>query len=909
MIVRIDGDGVTCAFGYPKALDDAGRRATEAALDLHAAMAALNQSFTFPDQSIRLHSGVHSGVVLVREGDLVRGRIEILGDTTNVAARLCDHAEPDQIVVSEASLGGDRHFFLAEGGIAVPVKGRKTPIAALLISGRDEAETRFAARSKRGMAPFCGRDHEMKQLGELLEKCRSGDRRGVIVIGPPGIGKTRLLSRFLDVAIRKGIAVHRGYCESYLGARPLQPFEQIAQSLADSATGGDTPARVLNWARNSAEQLAILAIDDWQWADDASHLLLGEIIRNRPGYLLILLASRPDRIDAPELDGFAQVQLGPLSESESDAAISGLLHSIDPFRAERIRRLSGGSPLYIEELCHAQAAHFSSQVASDSSVWLDTLVHARFLELPERQADLVRTASVIGHMIPLGLFAAVTGIDASDPILDELNASDFLYRGDITGTLRFKHALTRDAIYRTVGFDERQRLHALVAERLEALAGQEGEDEHVDALAYHHAACGNAVRAIGYAIKAGDRAMQVVAQDRAQAHFRLGLDLAWASPDLAIPPETRISLIHKYGAASAVDPVTEQVEVFSYVAAQAAKFGDMLAGCYATYWLGATLYGVGRSVEAIETFKRCQLIADQLGIESLKTQIEANLGQAYVRTGEFDLAMRYLDSSTIKLAQSSSSRSRAGLAYALGCKGQVLSAQGYFEEAQMAFDRAEATVSDQVSSVFGSLYVKRHAAMVLQGKFQNAIDYGTGSIEFNLQIRSRFNSTYSQAMVAYSRFRLDPIARHVEEMQRLAEWFRESGSLHSVSKCFAWLSEILYEVREPELAADWADRAWGRCLDSDRTGEIITAQVMARLAADGRLKRTPEDWLAIAYAAAAQHQSRQYWAKTVMTEVEVTRSRDLPGPLLAKAKDALAAFRQMEMPYYAERLDRHLTGL
>src|SRR3546814_4094854 len=60
---------------------------------------------------VRLHSGIHSGVVLVSAGDLVRGRYEILGDATNIAAHLCDLAAPDEIVASETALGLDLGFF------------------------------------------------------------------------------------------------------------------------------------------------------------------------------------------------------------------------------------------------------------------------------------------------------------------------------------------------------------------------------------------------------------------------------------------------------------------------------------------------------------------------------------------------------------------------------------------------------------------------------------------------------------------------------------------------------------------------------------------------------------------------------------------------------------------------------
>ena len=91
-IVRIDGDGVLCIFGYPVPHEDSGRRAAEAAIDLHRAVGSLDLAPAAPGYPVQLHSGIHAGVVLVRGGDIVRGKFEILGDATNIAAHLCETA-------------------------------------------------------------------------------------------------------------------------------------------------------------------------------------------------------------------------------------------------------------------------------------------------------------------------------------------------------------------------------------------------------------------------------------------------------------------------------------------------------------------------------------------------------------------------------------------------------------------------------------------------------------------------------------------------------------------------------------------------------------------------------------------------------------------------------------------------
>jgi class 3 adenylate cyclase len=191
-IVRIDGDGVTMIFGYPEAHEDDGRRATEAAIDLHAA--ARRRMIPAPGvgPSVRLHTGIHSGLVLVDDGDLVRGRFEMLGDATNVAKRLADLAAADEILVSEATLGTERHFFRTGPRRLVTPRGKDTTLAVFNVFGREIVETRFATRVRQGLAPFVGRSEELGQVEAWLQDSVAGGNRLGVVVGGAGLGKTRL---------------------------------------------------------------------------------------------------------------------------------------------------------------------------------------------------------------------------------------------------------------------------------------------------------------------------------------------------------------------------------------------------------------------------------------------------------------------------------------------------------------------------------------------------------------------------------------------------------------------------------------------------------------------------------------------------------------------------------------------
>ena len=105
------GDGLLAVFGLPLPSEDDARRAADAALELHDALRSLSFDFELPAHfSMRLHSGIHAGLVFARTSDARDGRYEIVGDPINTASRLCAAAGPDEILASEAALPAAKLF-------------------------------------------------------------------------------------------------------------------------------------------------------------------------------------------------------------------------------------------------------------------------------------------------------------------------------------------------------------------------------------------------------------------------------------------------------------------------------------------------------------------------------------------------------------------------------------------------------------------------------------------------------------------------------------------------------------------------------------------------------------------------------------------------------------------------------
>jgi class 3 adenylate cyclase/tetratricopeptide (TPR) repeat protein len=863
-IVRIDGDGVLCIFGYPVAHDDAGRRATEAALDLHNAASALDQSFALPDMQIRLHSGIHSGVVLVRPGDIVRGRFEMLGDATNVAARLCDHAAADEVLVSEASLGADLAFFAVGPRREIRLSGRRRGLSVYPVAGREPTANRFAARLRRGVALFAGRAAQIARLDALLDECRAGVTRLAVLTGPAGIGKTRLANEFLDRAVASGATGLLGYCEAYLGARPLQPFIQILRALTgEEHRASDTalvpllliPALAARLACARAGEPVILSIDDWQWADDATRRLLDAIRAQTQGPLLILLSTRDDDPGLAEIDGATFIAVPPFAPAEATAAIKELVATPDPFLVDRIRDQSGGSPLFIEELCHAPRGEHGDLAQGDRNAWLDMLIQTRFARLSVDEAALVNVAAVIGHMVPGWLFEAVTGLGADDLAMQNLASEDFLYEGETPGLFRFKHGITRDAVYRTVGLRHRRTLHTRVAAALHERGKADGEEPYFEALAYHHDAAGDGERAVHYAVLAGDKAMAVSALDRAQAHYRQAVEGLLKLPDAAGRTKQINRAILRFGFACVADPSPDQLDVLAAAAASATAMKNFEGTTLCGFWQGTICYGLGEAQSAIAYLEHAMTTNESLGSPRMAAQLKANLGQSYSAAGNYPMAEFWLDAAIPALKENVTPGMETGLAYSLACRGFMYADQGHFAKAAPYYAEADRLLEVSEAPLRGSIVTQQAAMSIWQENFDAARMYAERGIYIGRASRSRYYVMMSSALRGFAMWRSSGDPDAVHDLEKAAQWFMSGASRQRTSLCFGWLAEIMADQGKIAETRFYAAQALRRARAGDRLGEAVACRAMAQVAGQGFGPRSAAHYLVLAEKSATVRQS------------------------------------------------------
>lgn len=881
-IARIDGDGAICIFGYPTSHEDAARRAAEAALDLHSAVASLDSLSASGGPLLRLHSGIHGGVVLLREGDMVRGRFEMLGDATNVAARLADHATTDEIIVSESTLGADRYFFRFGPSRSVRVAGHAEPLRVIQIIGREPAATRFVARSRRGLTPFAGRAPELAQLRAWLT---TGEPGPILIVGPAGIGKTRLLTEFLDAAAASGVAVHRGYCEAYLAARPLQPFTHLMASCGRpaydgapdlvGAAGGDVSSEgrpeIIRDAIAEAASAgpSVFAIDDWQWADDASRELMHSLAAVASHVRFVLASRTPDPGLIPAGAGRV-VELPPLSPAETQAAIAALLPTPDPFRALQIAEQSGGTPLFVEELCHSPAPGAGEIDKLERSAWLAMLIQSRFAKLAPEQAALVRAASVIGHMVPNWLFTATTGVEPDDAAVAKLAEADFLYPSEVGGTLRFKHGLTRDAVYRAIGLDERRALHKRVVEALEAEAARSGEEPLLEALAYHLAAGGEEARAVPYAVRAGDAALAAGALDRAQKLYRSAFDTVIAQGREG-PLANRIQpLVNKYGLACIVDPAPDQLPVMIGMAQRLRELGNAEALVRSEYWLGAIAYGLGEGKQSVVHLRAALASARELRQIGFIPRIELKLAQSLFAAGRYDEADALFSRVLNEVAAEPGRIDPETLIYALCCHGFLHADRGDFAAAEGRYREADGIRGGAAPPMLASYLTQKSAVCLFRNEWEAALGHAQLCLEACGRTRARYQTMMANALAAYAQWRLDGARASINVLIGAARWFASGASQQRTSLVYGWLAEIMAETGDAVLARHYAARAVDRVRRAgDRLGEAMAYRAVAKVAFEGGDRLTAARYLAASYHSAAVRGSTREEAATLACAVQL----------------------------------------
>ncbi|MBR0974882.1 MULTISPECIES: ATP-binding protein [Bradyrhizobium] len=958
-VIRTQGDGALTVFGYPRSGEDDGRRAAEAAIDIHMWVGELRHGGVSPAlMPLRMHSGIHAGTLLLTEGDIESGRYDLIGDVVNTAAHLSRHAAPGQILASIDALGPHAHFFELGGHLDTSGSASGMPKARVVLR-RSTVTRRFEATSRRGLTPFIGRNEIFDFLTGFLGQAQPATQRCAVVVGGPGLGKTRLLEEALRHCGTDQFKLLRGNCESYVGAEVLQPFLQmlraylgvrpdtsvieagetaraalqpwagqlgsraesilgLASTGADARGGRMTVDGVVGdllgfFAALSARGPLVLVIDDWQWSDDASRQLL-EALLQLPNGPRVVLASRPRDDGTDWISSAPHLLLEPFQGAETDLAVRRWVPQADPFMVARVHAYAGGVPLFIEELCHSIAANdpVSFEMRSKQG-WIATLVASRLARLPPDEMNMVRAAAVIGNTVPNGLLVSACGCEPDPATVRALADADFLYADPAGDVLRFKHGITRDAVYDTIGLHERQALHRRIEATLLARSEQVDREDTLEALAYHSRGAGHWESAAHYAERAGDKAMAAFALDRARAQYQIAMQSLDRVPDRSREQSLHWCLLaNKLGMANIFDPLslTDDTTVFEQAVAVASSLGDTGAMASAYEWLGYMCYGFGRFREGVTHTRTALELARKLGDHRLIAQIEAALGQILAASCQYDEATALIDAA-ISAQQQRSRRHGAisfGSAYALSCKGSVLADRGDFDGAQDCFSEAMALVEGSTHPVVSSVRNWVSVALIWQGRWQEAERLAVEGARVAENMRSLLLLAACRAASGFARWSATGDADGLQQLRNAAQWMERRNFHFYTSVQYSWLVEAAAAEGDVETARRYAAHILSRAREGERLGEAAACRSLAKLAAlrgdFGRSQR----WLLRAETSAGWRGSLRDAALNLAARGELLAQQGHGEAAHQAATEAAEKLSALGMHWHAEQAIRSVAG-
>jgi class 3 adenylate cyclase/tetratricopeptide (TPR) repeat protein len=548
-VEKFIGDAVMAVFGLPVRHEDDAARALRAALDMQAALPALNEDFA-AKWGVRLLNaiGVNTGEVIA--GDATLGQRLVTGDAVNVAARLEQAAGPAEVII------GDLTYRLAKDAVEVEaiepltLKGKAEPVPAYRLLAIRSATTETAG----SVSPFVGREAEMARLDVALQEAETQHvARMLTVVGDAGVGKSRLIREFATQAGAGG-RVLRGRCLPYGDGITFWPLAEVVREASEIAAddppelaiakldallereGSDPgerrdvvdriaaaiglspaqfPITELFWgSRRVLEAMGrdrplVVIVDDIHSAEQTFLELLDHVeAEARESSIVLLCSARHELTEAhaewSDAHAPSMIVLRPLSDADSGKIVEELLGAsgLDPAVVERITAAAEGNPLFVEQMVsmlidsgtlHQEGGRWVAGSASSIAVppTIHALLAARFDSLGVGEKHVLEPASVIGLLFPV---AAVSELvtDSARPTLETtlgvLNRKQFVLPDtvDEDEAFKFAHLLVRDTAYGSLLKRARATYHERFVDWAERINAERGRGQEFEEIHGYH---------------------------------------------------------------------------------------------------------------------------------------------------------------------------------------------------------------------------------------------------------------------------------------------------------------------------------------------------------------------------------------------------------------------------------------
>src|SRR4051812_19924537 len=498
-VEKFIGDAVMAVFGVPTLHEDDALRAVAAAEEMGRARDTLNAELEERwGVRIQTRTGVNTGEVMA--GDPSHGDSFVIGDAVNLAARLETNAEIGGVLVGDTTARLVRDAAELEDAGLLRVKGKSEEMRAWRLVGVADAR----AERQRSGAQLVGRAGQLATLVSSFERVAEGcDCRLVTVVGPAGIGKSRLVDELI-ARLGDRARVARGRCLPY-GTLTYWPLAEVVRALAGigddaspeeaaraiaallpgddetvarrvaaaigigeahSSLPEETFAAVRQLLEHSARAAPLVVpFDDVHRGPQTFLDLVQYLPRlSSAAPVLIVCTARGDLLEArPDWRESDLVELEPLDPAEIEAILTEVAGGVAPptVVVERLHAAAGGNPLFAEEMLRMLLEE--QALERQNGGWrlrraietvpmpptINALLAARLERLPPDQRDVLERAAVIGRDFALPMLAELCDGGVERDVVRALQRGGVIRPLDDAGvTFGFAHLMMRDVAYR-----------------------------------------------------------------------------------------------------------------------------------------------------------------------------------------------------------------------------------------------------------------------------------------------------------------------------------------------------------------------------------------------------------------------------------------------------------------------------
>jgi DNA-binding NarL/FixJ family response regulator len=463
-----------------------------------------------------------------------------------------------------------------------------------------------------------GRDREL----DALHAARNGLARSraafVLIGGEAGIGKSRLLAQFVRGAgDRRARTIAQAECLEHAP----QPFGPIRDAIAILARGTDAPlppvlaslisrettaelvekadlfAAVAAYLKDRArERATILTIEDLHWADATTLEFLGYLSARIGGTRLLIVGTyRSDESESHEALSAAlaramrdpttvRIDLRSLKRAELRALLHGALEghvTLEPAILDDIVARTDGNPFFGEELLKNALEHSGDVGRASLPISIRTSILERLRAFSSDERRTIDQAAVLGLRFDPHILAQTMSVplEVVLPALRRARDANIIVEEDGERVrFRFRHALTRQAVYDSLLLFDARRTHRAILETLESMGA---ENEYLEELAYHAWEARDTRKARRYNELAGERAFALFALPEARACFERAREMA-ADSEEETPLLERLSRV-----TSMLGEVEKAIELFEATIAGYIELENFARACVVVGWSAA----------------------------------------------------------------------------------------------------------------------------------------------------------------------------------------------------------------------------------------------------------------------------------------------------------------------------------